>query len=60
MSEIQYTVRPSDFSDAGNASVFVREYCDDVIFTVPWLALLGRQAVGAERTQGLRTGRGAF
>lgn len=45
MSEIQYTVRPSDFSDAGNASVFVREYCDDVIFTdsMGWLCWDGKR-----------------
>lgn len=45
MSEIQYTVRPSDFSDAGNASVFVREYCNDVIFTdsMGWLCWDGKR-----------------
>lgn len=45
MNGIQNTLRPADFSDAGNASVFVREHCDDVIFTdsMGWLCWDGKR-----------------
>lgn len=45
MSEIQSSVKPADFSDAGNAAIFVREYCDDVIFTdsMGWLCWDGKR-----------------
>lgn len=37
------TVRPPDFSDAGNAAVFVREHSGDLIFTdaLGWLSWNG-------------------
>ena len=37
------TVRPPDFSDAGNAAVFVREHKGDLIFTdaLGWLSWNG-------------------
>ncbi len=37
-------VRPADFTDAGNAAVFVREYRDDLIFTdsMGWLCWDGK------------------
>ena len=45
MNDIQNTLRPADFSDAGNAAVFVREHCDDVIFTdsMGWLCWDGKR-----------------
>lgn len=45
LNDIQNTLRPADFSDAGNAAVFVREHCDDVIFTdsMGWLCWDGKR-----------------
>lgn len=45
MNEIQRALKPADFSDAGNAAVFVREHCDDVIFTdsMGWLCWDGKR-----------------
>ena len=45
MNDIQNSVKPADFSDAGNAAIFVREYCDDVIFTdsMGWLCWDGKR-----------------
>lgn len=45
MSDFQNGVKPADYSDAGNAAIFVREYCDDVIFTdsMGWLCWDGKR-----------------
>lgn len=45
MSDFQNSVKPADYSDAGNAAIFVREYCDDVIFTdsMGWLCWDGKR-----------------
>lgn len=42
---IENRVKPADFSDAGNATVFVREYCEDLIFTdsMGWLCWDGKR-----------------
>ena len=39
------SMKPSDFSDAGNATVFVREYRDDLIYTdsMGWLCWDGKR-----------------
>lgn len=39
-----FTVKPTDYSDAGNATVFVREYHEDVIYTdsMGWLCWDGK------------------
>lgn len=44
MSE-NISVRPSDFTDAGNAAVFVREYREDLIYTdsMGWLCWDGKR-----------------
>ena len=45
MNEDKNTFKPADFSDAGNAAVFVREHCDDIIFTdsMGWLCWDGKR-----------------
>ena len=45
MNEDKNTFKPADFSDAGNAAVFVREHCDNVIFTdsMGWLCWDGKR-----------------
>lgn len=48
MNEDKNTFKPADFSDAGNAAVFVREHCDDIIFTDSMAGSAGWQAVGTE------------
>ena len=45
VNEDKNTFKPADFSDAGNAAVFVREHCDDIIFTdsMGWLCWDGKR-----------------
>lgn len=45
MNNYVESLRPKDFSDAGNAEVFVREYGDDLIFTdsMGWLHWDGKR-----------------
>lgn len=45
MSETTISVRPADFTDAGNAAVFVREYREDLIYTdsMGWLCWDGKR-----------------
>ena len=45
MNNYVESLRPKDFSDAGNAEVFVREYGDDLVFTdsMGWLYWDGKR-----------------